>query len=130
MFAVLKFIWFVCQAFPGLLNIRTNALANIPDPTKYLAMIMLSCFWALAFSLYVGEIMTIGYNIMGHIAIITMVFVTWWTFRGFLQRGPRRRGEDYLRAPDRSSRCDELTDEQRFEAAERLRREQSGQALQ
>lgn len=120
MFAVLKFIWIVCRAFPGLLNIRTNALAAVPDPTKYLAMIMLSCFWALAFSLYVGEIMTIGYNILGHIAIITMAFVTWWTFRGFLRRQPARSGTDYLRAPDRSSRCDEYTDEQRAELAKRI----------
>jgi len=122
MFSVLKFIWIVFKAFPALMNVRTNALANVPDHTKWLAMIMLSCFWALAFSLYVGELITIGHNILGHVAIVTMAFVTWWTFRSFLQTVPGRTGLDYLRAPDRSSRCDELTDEQREQAAERLQR--------
>jgi hypothetical protein len=120
MFSVLKFIWIVCRAFPALMNVRTNALANVPDQTKWLAMIMLSCFWALAFSLYVGELITIGYNILGHVAIVTMAFVTWWTFRGFLRRVPDRTGIDYLLAPDRSSRCDEYTDEQRAELAKRI----------
>lgn len=122
MFSVLKFIWIVCKAFPALMNVRTNALAHVPDQTKWLAMVMLSCFWALAFSLYVGELMTIGYNIIGHIAIVTMAFVTWWTFKNFRERTPGRREIDYLRMPDRSSRCDELTDEQREAAIVRLNR--------
>lgn len=111
MFSVLKFIWIVFKAFPALLNIDRNALKNVPDPTKYLAMIMLSCFWCLAFGLYIGELLTIGYNMIGHVAIITMVFVTWWTFRN-LNVG-HSRGADYLRMPDYSSRCDEYTEEQR-----------------
>lgn len=111
MFSVLKFIWIVFKAFPALLNIDRNALKNVPDQTKYLAMIMLSCFWCLAFGLYVGELLTIGYNMIGHIAIITMVFVTWWVFRSLNTSNPR--GADYLRMPDYSSRCDEYTDEQR-----------------
>lgn len=111
MFSVLKFIWIVFRAFPSLLNIDRNALKNVPDPTKYLAMIMLSCFWCLAFGLYIGELFTIGYNMIGHIAIVTMVFVTWWTFRNLNTGNPR--GADYLRMPDYSSRCDEYTDEQR-----------------
>lgn len=122
MFSVLKFIWIVCRAFPALMNVRTNALAHVPDQTKWLAMIMLGSFWALAFSLYIGELWLIGYNIMGHVAIITMVFVTWWTFKNYREREPRRREIDYLRTPDRSSRCDELTDEQREAAIVRLNR--------
>jgi len=81
MFSVLKFIYIVFKAFPALLNVDRNALANVPNPTKYLAMIMLSCFWCLAFGLYIGELLTIGYNMLGHVAIVTMVFVTWYTFR-------------------------------------------------
>ena len=111
MFSVLKFVWIVCRAFPGLMNVRTNALAHVPDQTKWLAMVMLSSFWGLAFTLYVGELMLIGYNILGHIAIVTMVFVTWHTFRS-LNRASGR-GANYLRMPDYSSRCDELTEEQR-----------------
>lgn len=117
MFSLLKFIWIVLRAFPGLMNVRTNALANVPDQTKWLAMVMLSCFWALAFSLYIGELMTIGYNILGHVAIVTMVFVTWWTFKSLNRSNPR--GANYLRMPDYSSRCDELTEEQRLAALSR-----------
>jgi fatty acid desaturase len=106
------------QAFPNLLNINRNALEHVPTPTKYLAMIILSCFWCLAFGLYIGELLTIGYNMIGHIAIVTMVFVTWYTFRSLNTGNPR--GQDYLRMPDYSSRCDEYTDEQRAELARRI----------
>lgn len=112
MFAVLKFIWIVARAFPRLLNIDLNGLQHVPDQTKYLAMILLSCFWCLAFGLYIGELMWIGYNMIGHVALVTMAFVTGWVFRMYQQRTPPRR-VDWLRAPDRSSRCDEYTDEQR-----------------
>ena len=118
MFSVLKFIWIVCQAFPGLLNVDRNALKNVPDASKYLAMVMLSCFWCLAFGLYIGELFTIGYNMIGHIAIVTMAFVTGWLFRSINQSGSR--GIDYLRMPDKSSRCDEYTDEQREQLAKRI----------
>jgi hypothetical protein len=117
MFSVLKFIWIVFQAFPALLNVNRNALANVPDPTKYLAMILLSVFWCLAFGLYIGELLTIGYNMLGHVAIVTMVFVTWYVFRSLNHTNAR--GADWLRMPDYSSRCDELTDEQRLAAAAR-----------
>lgn len=117
MFSILKFIWIVFKAFPSLLNINKNALANIPDPAKYGGMIMLSCFWCLAFGLYIGELLTIGYNMVGHVAIITMVFVTWWTFKGLNRTNAR--GANYLRMPDYSSRCDELTEEQRLAASSR-----------
>ena len=112
MFSVLKFIYIVFKAFPALLNVVRNALANVPNPTKNLAMIMLSCFWCLAFGLYIGELLTIGYNMLGHVAIVTMVFVTWYTFRSLNTGNPR--GANYLRMPDYSSRCDELTEEQRL----------------
>lgn len=114
MFSVLKFLWIVCKAFPNLLNVDRNALKNVPDPTKYLSMVMLSCFWCLAFGLYIGELLTIGYNMIGHIAIVTMVFVTWRVFKGFnTNTNSRQYTQEYLRAPDRSSRCDEYTDEWR-----------------
>ncbi|MDA0847169.1 MAG: hypothetical protein O2997_02980 [Proteobacteria bacterium] len=101
------------RAFPDLLNVDQNALKAVPDPTKYLAMILLSCFWCLAFGMYFGEMLTIGYNMAGHIAVVTMVFVTWWTFRHYCLLAPARLSSDYLRAPDRSSRCDEYSDEER-----------------
>ena len=118
MFSVLKFIWIVFKTFPGLLDVDRNALKNVPDASKYLAMVMLSCFWCLAFGLYIGELLTIGYNMIGHIAIVTMAFVTGWLFRSINQSGSR--GIDYLRMPDKSSRCDEYTDEQREQLAKHI----------
>lgn len=120
MFSVLKFFWILFKSFPELLNVDRNALKFVPFQTKYLAMILLSCFWCLAFGIYFGELMTIGYNMVGHVALITMVFVTWWTFRHYRMLSPMRLGEDYLRAVDRSSRCDEYSDEEREKIAKTL----------
>lgn len=113
MFGILKFVWLIFKTFSELLNVNRNALKSVPDPTKYLSMILLSCFWCLAFGMYFGELLFIGYNMVGHIALITMGFVTWWTFKQYRSNGPVRVGADYLRAPDRSSRCDEYSDEER-----------------
>lgn len=118
MFGVLKFIYFVFKGFTDLLSVDRNVLSEIPNPTKYLAMIILSCFWCLAFGLYIGELMTIGYNMIGHIAVVTMAIVTWKIFRDYETTSSR--GVNYLRQPDRSSRCDEYTDEQRAELARRI----------
>jgi len=118
MFGLLKMLYYVLREFPRLLDIRANSLRDVPDPSKYLAMIMLSLFWCLAFGIYAGELFYIGYNMIGHIAVVTMCFVTWWTFRNYRLRTPPVR-KDWLRAPDRSSRCDELTDEARQQAVAR-----------
>lgn len=111
MFSLFKFIRFVVKEFVNLLHVDRNALNRVPDATKYLTMIMLSCFWCLAFGLYFGELVTIGYNMIGHIAILTMAMVTWRTFRSY--EASNQPGLDHLRQPDRSSRCDEYSDEQR-----------------
>jgi len=117
MFGIFKFIWLMMTAFVGLLSVDRNALGRVPNETKYLAMIMLSCFWCLAFGLYMGELFFIGYNMIGHVLLITMCFITWWTFRAYRSRQApySKRGENFLRMPDRSSRCDDLSDEQRVE---------------
>ena len=122
MWGLLKFLWIIGKNFGYLLNVDRNALANIPDYAKFFSMVLLSCFWALAFGLYVGELLFIGYSMLGHIALITMCFVTWWTFKGYRDRARFRSKNDYswLRAPDRSARDQELTDEQRRELAGRI----------
>ena len=118
MFGVLKFVYFVFLGFRNLLNVDRNALSRVPNPTKYLVMVMLSCFWCLAFGLYIGELMTIGYNMIGHIALVSMAVLTWKVFRDY--ENVDHRGVNFLRQPDRSSRCDEYTDEQRAELARRI----------
>lgn len=120
MFSIFKFFFILLRSFPDLLSIDRNALKSVPDPTKYLAMILLSCFWCLSFGIYFGELLTIGFNMFGHVALITMVFVTWWTFRGLQPISPVGLSVDFLRAPDRSSRCDEYSVEQREQMAKRF----------
>jgi hypothetical protein len=56
----------------------------------------------------------IGYNMLGHIAIICMVFATWAVFHTVENTYKPRTGVNWLRMPDYSSRCDELTEQQRL----------------
>ena len=121
MFSVLKFIYIVFRANRDIINPNINPLRHAPAHIKYFASILLGCFWSLAFGLYIGELFTIGYNMLGHIAIISMVFGTWAVFASVEKAySPRQGSVDYLRMPDRSSRCDELTDEQRRALASRI----------
>jgi hypothetical protein len=119
MFSVLKFFWLVSRSSWNIMNPNLNPLRIAPPHIKYFASILLGCFWSLAFGLYVGELMTIGYNMIGHIAIISMVFATWAVFRTVEDAYKPRTGVDWLRMPDRSSRCDELTEDQRLAAIAR-----------
>jgi hypothetical protein len=115
MFSVLKFIWILFKAGKDLVNPNINPLRHAPVHIKYFASILLGCFWSLAFGLYIGELLTIGYNMLGHIAIISMVFGTWAVFRSVEHAyGPRDGTVQWLRAPDHSSRCDEMTDQERL----------------
>jgi hypothetical protein len=118
---MIKFFWSLSSASWDLLNPNINPLRHAPIHIKYFASILLGCFWSLAFGVYAGELLYIGHNMIGHIAIISMVFGTWAVFRSVENvYGPRSNTVDWLRAPDRSSRCDELTDEQRTELAQRF----------
>jgi len=96
------------------MNPNLNPLRHAPVYVKYFLSILLGCFWSLAFGLYIGELLTIGYNMLGHIAIISMVFATWGVFRSVENTYKPRTGVNWLRAPDHSSRCDELTEDQRL----------------
>jgi hypothetical protein len=116
MFSVLKFIYILYKAFRDGLNPNLNSLRYAPTYLKYLTSILLACFWCLAFGLFFGELFYIGYNMLGHIALITMAFSTGFIMSVFRKTyGPRVGTDQFLRMPDHSSRCDELTDEQRLE---------------
>lgn len=122
MYGLLKFLMLVGSTFRDLLSVDRNALAAVPASYKYLVMIMLSCFWALAFGLYVGEVLFIGYSMIGHIALITMAFVTWYTFRNLkrIHSWSMRGNYELLRDPARLPKCHEMTDEERVQAVIRL----------
>ena len=124
MFSVLKFIWIIFRAVKqagwDLLNPDVNPLRHMPVYARYFASILIACFWCLAFGLFFGELLFIGYNMLGHIAIITMVFFTWGAFKTSEHFYGPRRDVNFLRQPDYSSRCDELTEEQRKELARKI----------
>jgi len=122
MYSILKFLYFLFQKGRKLLDPNLNPLRHAPPHIRYFATILLACFWCLAFGLYFGDFMLIGYNMIGHIAVISMAFVTWATFRQFEKvYGPRKGTQEWLRMPDHSSRCDEMTDEQRLEKAKEFK---------
>jgi hypothetical protein len=111
MFAVFKFLF---NKGRSVLDPNLNPLRHAPLHIRYFATILLGCFWCLAFGLYFKDFQLIGFNMLGHIAVISMAFITWTVFKQFdrIYR-PRDGTQEWLRMPDRSSRCDEMTDEQR-----------------
>jgi hypothetical protein len=114
MYSVLKFIFLLFKKGRSLLDPNLNPLRHAPPHIRYFVTIILACFWCLAFGLYFGEFLFIGYNMLGHIAVISMAFITWVIFKQFNRiYSPRVGTQDWLRMPDKSSRCDDMTDEQR-----------------
>ena len=80
MIGLIKFFIFLVSSSLAVLDPAKNVLREAPVETKYFYSILLSLFWCLAFGLYVGEFLTIGYNMIGHVALISMAFLTWWVF--------------------------------------------------
>ena len=64
----------------GLLDSTKNGLKNSPMEYKFLATNLLASLWCIAFGIFTAELLFIGYNIIGHICLITMVFFTWFVF--------------------------------------------------
>ena len=64
----------------GLLDGTKNGLKNSPLEFKFLASNLLASLWCIAFGIFTAELLFIGYNIIGHICLITMVFFTWFVF--------------------------------------------------
>jgi hypothetical protein len=117
MFGLIKFLISVYRAFVNLLDPNVNDLRYAPVATRYLFSIMLACFWCLAFGLWAGELYYIGYNMIGHIAVVTMAFGTWAVFQYVKYTYKPRSEYEILRDPNRQPKCYELTDEERARAA-------------
>ena len=63
-----------------ILNPNKNGLRASPPEYKFMISIILASFWCVAFGIYTAELLFIGYSIIGHILLITMVFATWKVF--------------------------------------------------
>jgi hypothetical protein len=113
MSSVFNLFSLMLQKLRSLLDPNLNPLRHAPLLVRYFATVLLASFWCLAFGMYFGDIQTVGYNMVGHTAVISMAFVTWAVFKQFDRiYGPRAGTQEWLRMPDRSSRCDEMTEEQ------------------
>lgn len=124
MYSILKFIYFLSGKGWSIINPNLNPLRHAPLYVRYFTTILLACFWCLAFGLYFKDFFLIGYNMLGHIAVISMAFVTWAVFKQFNRVYSSRVGtQEWLRMPDRSSRCDEITEKQRLEKIKELNKQ-------
>lgn len=108
MFGIFKLFYFVWKKGLSILNPSVNSMRNAPLHIKYFATILLGLFWSLAFCLYTAQFFYIGLNMIAHMAIISMIFITWMTLKGF-----RRSYPDVYplqRDPNFSPKCYEMTD--------------------
>ena len=122
MWGLIKIFWALYKSGRGILNPNYNPMRHAPAEVKFLATVILACFWCLAFGIFTGELLVIGYNMIGHIAVLVMVFVTWSTFQWFRKRYPALPTPPLMRDPGRVQRDYELTDQEREQAVQRTNR--------
>lgn len=119
MFGLYKLILALYRAYADLLSPHTNNLKYAPPQFKYIVSILIASLWAVAFSLYIGELYYLGYNVIGHVAIVSMAFFTWYVLNK--NTYAKLRDEyDLLRDPNRQPKCYELTEEERLEKAKQI----------
>ena len=71
-----------------ILDPNKNGLKAAPPEYKYMISLVLAGLWCIVFGIYTAELLFIGYNIIGHIAGITMIFVTWTVFKNVRAHSP------------------------------------------
>ncbi|MDC3032407.1 hypothetical protein OA249_00410 [Litorivicinus sp.] len=73
-----------------------NALSNVPGEWKCTMSVVLAGMWCVIFGIYTAELAFIGYDILGHIALITEIFVTHRVFRTAREYSPQIADESDL----------------------------------
>jgi len=66
-----------------------NSLSRAPGEFKYTMSVILAGMWCVIFGIYTAELTFIGYNILGHVALITGIFVTHRVFRTAKEYAPK-----------------------------------------
>ena len=122
MWGLIRIFWALYKGSRNILHPNYNPMRHAPVEYKVIATVILACLWCLAFGIFAGELLTIGYNMLGHIVLILMVFVTWSTFQWFRKRYPALPTPPLMRDPARAQRDYELTDQEREQAAQRTNR--------
>jgi hypothetical protein len=118
--------WALYKGGRNVLNPNYNAMKHAPVEVKFLATVILACFWCLAFGLTVGDYMNIAPNMLGHLALLIMTFVTWHTFRWFRSRYTVPVTPPLMRDPQRQQRDYELTDQERELASKKNIKDRHG----
>jgi len=74
---------FIVNSWNGVMDYKHNPLKNIPDlQVRHMVMQVLAFMWALAFSLFIMDNLTIfGISAIGHVALIAAVVITVGTFK-------------------------------------------------
>ena len=74
---------FIVNSWNGIMDYKHNPLKNIPDlQVRHMVMQVLAFMWALAFSLFIMDNLTIfGISAIGHVALIAAVVITVGTFK-------------------------------------------------
>jgi len=73
----------------GLMDNTRNGLKNSPLEYKWLVTMLIAAMWCIAFGIYTAELLFIGYNIIGHIVLITTAFFTFFVFTTEKARAPK-----------------------------------------
>ena len=115
MFSLFKFINFLFRQGWSIVDPSLNSMRNAPLYIKYFATTLLALFWSLAFGLYTAQFFFIGLNMLAHIAVISIAFITWYTLKGFRRVYP----DVYplMRDPNFSPKCYEMTDIEKHQAS-------------
>jgi len=119
MWGLIKIFWALYKGSRNIIHPNYNPMRHAPVEYKVIATVILACLWCLSFGIFAGELLTIGHNMLGHIAVIVMVFVTWSTFQWFRKRYPAQPTPPLMRDPARAQRDYELTDQEREQALKR-----------
>ena len=74
---------FIYNSWNGVMDYKHNPLKHIPDlQVRHMVMQVLAFMWALAFSLFIMDNLTIfGISAIGHVALIAAVVITVGTFK-------------------------------------------------
>ena len=92
------------QQLVDFLNPLKNALVSAPGEFKYTLSIILSGIWCIAFGIYTAELLFIGYNIIGHVALISCLFATYAVFtyaQQYAKGGAKKKANKVIWALDR-----------------------------
>ena len=72
----------VIECWDGVMNQWYNPLKYIPDlQVRHMVLQILAWMWCIAFSLYLGSWVVLGYTFVAHVVLILAIVVTVATFR-------------------------------------------------